>query len=108
VVVAPSPVEDEGRGARLDRAVEDVVDRALDLLNIDDSDLTETTMIGGLPTTLRVEQGVVEDGVGPALHLPGRDDLDLELSQVGVCLVGGSRLGRLGHRLDLRIRSGRF
>ena len=82
MVVASLPVEDQGRGARHTRVLEEVVDCVADPLDIDDGDLIEMAVIRGLPTTLRVEQGVVENGVGPAVQLAGTEDHELGSEQL--------------------------
>jgi hypothetical protein len=57
-------------------------------LRVDHRDAAEVPVVGGLAAALRVEQGVVEHGVGPAVAVADPHHPDLQPGEVRITLVG--------------------
>ena len=57
------------------------------LLHVRDRHAAKNAVVGGLPTSLRIEGGAVQHHQIPALLLPARQHRSVELPEIGVLII---------------------
>ena len=88
MVKTPLPVNGAVDGAaHRQRPGAGVADDPVPLLHVRDRHAAKNAVVGGLPTSLRIEGGAVQHHQIPALLLPARQHRSVELPEIGVLII---------------------